>query len=54
MIFFSGQNFVLKKKFIFVDQKILDHACFGLIFAGAARRAGPDSMLILCHFVSLR
>ena len=22
------------------------------IFAGAARRAGPDSMLILCEFVS--
>ena len=32
LIFFSDQNFVLKKKFIFVDQKILDHACFGQIF----------------------
>ena len=24
------------------------------IFAGAARRAGPDSILILCEFVSVR
>ena len=34
------------------DEVVL--AGVGTIFAGAARRAGPDSMLILCVCVHLR